>query len=69
MAVVAFVASLIPLLILSPYNALQCILISVITGAVSSFTEMISRGGTDTVTVPLANAVVLWLLSLVVALP
>ena len=64
MAAVSFAACLASLLLLSAYPLPQAVGVSLIVGAVSSFTEMCSRGGIDTATVPAANAAVLWLLSL-----
>ena len=63
MAVTAFVASLPALLLLSPFSQPRAILTSIIVAVVSSLTEMSSKGGLDTVTVPLANAAVLWIIT------
>ena len=65
MAVTAFAAGLPALLALSPYPLPAAILIALIIAIVSSLTEMSSKGGLDTVTVPYANAIVLWLITLI----
>ena len=64
MAAVSFAACLAALLLFSAYSVPASVGVSLAVGLVSSFTELCSRGGTDTVTVPAADAVVLWLLSL-----
>ena len=63
MAATAFAACLVSLLVLSPFSSLQAVAVSAVISAVSSLTEMASKGGSDTVTVPVADALVLWLLS------
>ena len=63
MAVVAFVACLVSLLLCSDYGVGAALVVSAVVAVVSSFTELCSRGGMDTVTVPVANALALWILS------
>lgn len=65
MAITAFAASLPALLALSPYPLTKAILISLIIAVISSLTEMSSKGGLNTVTVPVANAIVLWIITLI----
>ncbi len=65
MAVVAFAACLSSLLLTSLYTGARAVFISLIIAAVSSLTEMASKGGLDTVTVPAADAAVLALLTLI----
>ncbi len=65
MAAVAFAACLVTLLAVSPYTPLQAVMISIVAGIVSSLSEMASKGGLDTVIVPVCNTLVLWLISLV----
>ena len=64
MAAVSFIACLVSLLVFSEYTAMQAVLISIVIGIVSSFAEMCSKGGNDTITVPVADVLVLWLISL-----
>lgn len=66
MALTAFAACLIALKLCSSYNMLQTLIVSIVIAAVSSLSEMASRGGMDTVTVPFANALCLWLISLLI---
>jgi len=63
MAVTAFIASLVSLYLMSPYTIFQGVLISMMVAVVSSLAEMASKGGMDTVTVPVADAVFLWIMS------
>lgn len=63
MAIVSFLACFISLHLFSPYSTVQILLISLLTGIVSSLSEMASKGGMDTVTVPFANLMVLALIS------
>jgi len=65
MAAVSFTACLVSLLLLSVCPLPKALLWSALTGIVSSAAEMCSRGGWDTVTVPAADALVLWILALV----
>jgi len=65
MAAVAFAASFVSLLLFSPYRGLQALTVALITALVSSFAEMVSKGGSDTVTVPAADILALWLISLI----
>ena len=69
MAAVAFAAAFVSLQVLKVCALPETFLISLIVAAVSAFTEMCSTGGMDTVTVPVADALVLWLLSVLLALP
>lgn len=64
MAVTTFAASLPALILLSPYSPVRAIPIALMIAVVSSLTEMSSKGGLDTVTVPLANAAVLWIITM-----
>ena len=65
MAITAFAASLPALLALTSYQMPKAILIALIIAVISSLTEMSSKGGLDTVTVPVANAIVLWIITLI----
>ena len=66
MAIVSFLACFISLHLFSPYSTVQILLISLLTGIVSSLSEMASKGGMDTVTVPFANLMVLALISSII---
>lgn len=66
MALTSSAAALICLLALKIYPIQTALPVSVIVGIASSFSEMCSRKGTDTVNVPVLNAIVLWLLSIIV---
>ena len=61
----AFAVGFIPLRIASPLSLGACIVHAALTAPVSAYTELISHGGNDTVSVPLASAVWLTLLSLI----
>jgi len=52
------------LLLVSPYGAGKCILMSLLTAAVSALTELCTKNGNDTYTVPAANCLVLALLAI-----
>ncbi|MBP3855370.1 MAG: TSUP family transporter [Ruminiclostridium sp.] len=65
MAAVSFTACLVSLLLFSPYSVPAAVIISLIVGAVSAFTELCSKGGTDTATVPAADIIVLGLISVI----
>ena len=64
MAAVSSLACFACLLSLRAYSPLPAVPVSLAVGLVSSFAELCSRGGVDTVTVPAADVLVLWLLSL-----
>ena len=66
MAVTAFAAGLPGLLALSPYPLPKALLIALIIAVVSSLTEMSSKGGLDTVTVPVVNALTLWIIGMII---
>ena len=66
MAVTAFAAGLPGLLALSPYPLPKALLIALIIAVVSSLTEMSSKGGLDTVTVPVVNALTLWIIGKII---
>ena len=66
MTITAFAASLPALLALYPYPLPKAILIALIIAAVSSLTEMSSKGGLDTVTVPVVNALTLWIIGMII---
>ena len=64
MAAVSSLSCFACLLALGAYSPLPAVPVSLAVGLVSSFTELCSRGGVDTVTVPAADAALLWLISL-----
>ena len=66
MALTAFAAGLPALLALSPYPLPKALLIALIIAVVSSLTEMSSKGGLDTVTVPVVNALTLWIIGMII---
>ncbi len=63
MAVTAFVFALVPLLAMTSYSVPVCVLMAFCVGIVSAYSEVISKNGTDTVNVPFANILCLWLLT------
>ena len=65
MMVVSFAASLAVLLLMNVYAPLTAVLASLLVACTSAYAEMISKNGLDTVTVPAANILVLWLFSLI----
>lgn len=66
MAIVAFVSCLLVFLWKSGLPPIISVVFSLITGIVSSLTEMASKDGNDTVTVPFANLAVLGILTMFV---
>lgn len=66
MAVVAFAACLASLLLCSGYGVVGAVAVSLVVALASSLTELCSKNGMDTVTVPVVNSLVLWILSLVI---
>ncbi|MBQ8509731.1 MAG: TSUP family transporter [Clostridia bacterium] len=65
MAAVSFVTCAAAMLLFAPFDWPLCLLFALIAAPVSAFVEMISRGGMDTMTVPIALSALLWLLALV----
>lgn len=65
MALVSFAASLAVLLLMKVYAPFTAVLASLLVACTSAYAEMISKNGLDTVTVPAANILVLWLFSLI----
>ena len=61
----SFVTCLAVLLLASPLTPAKCVLFSLITAPVSAATELFTKNGNDTITVPAANCLVLALLSLI----
>lgn len=61
----SFVTCLVLLLLTSPYLPAKSILLALLTAPVSAATELFTKNGNDTITVPVANCLVLALLSLV----
>ncbi|MBR3317834.1 MAG: TSUP family transporter [Atopobiaceae bacterium] len=66
MAVVSFAACLVSLLFCSGYGVVGAVAVSLVVALASSLTELCSKNGIDTVTVPVVNSLVLWILSLVI---
>lgn len=64
MLIVSFVCGFILLNFISDYTILQCIALSLVTSLVGTYTEMISHGGIDTISVSFANAFILLLMKL-----
>lgn len=64
MFAVAFPSCLICLLLFSGYSLIPAVLISLLTGLVSAFSELISKNGNDTIVVPLADILILSLTAL-----
>ena len=65
MLVVSTIIGSVLLIVVGDFTIVQCILVAIITSCVGTYTEMISHGGIDTITVSYANAVVLLLLTIV----
>lgn len=65
MAIAAFASALSCLLIFSDINAIRCIIFSIIVGILASYSELITKNGRDTVTVPFTVAIALLLLSFI----
>ena len=63
MAVTSFFSALVPLLAMTSYSVPVCVLMAFCVGIVSAYSEVISKNGTDTVNVPFANILCLWLLT------
>lgn len=63
MAVTSFLTCLLAMRLYSPYALLPATGISLAVGIVSSLTEMASTGGNDTVTVPVANVILMTILT------
>lgn len=64
MFAVAMIACFVSLTLLTDFTLGIRIIVSIIIGVVSSFSEMCSKNGDDTVIVPLMNLIVLALLSI-----
>ena len=64
MAVVSALACFFVLLLLRVYPVTTAVFVSLAVGLVSAFAEMCSRGGMDTVTVPAADVLLLWMILL-----
>ena len=64
MAAVSALACFTVLLSLRVYPVTTAVFVSLAVGVVSAFAEMCSRGGMDTVTVPAADVLLLWVISL-----
>ena len=59
MAITSFVCLLPVLLLMSPMPWYACLLFSLAVAPIASLTELFTKGGWDTVTVPIASALVL----------
>ena len=59
MAATAFAAGLCALLLTSPYPLSLCLLQAALTAPAAAFIELISKGGNDTVTVPVGAVLLL----------
>jgi phytol kinase len=66
MMITAFAAGLIALLIASPLEWHICLAYAAVAAPVAAYTELISHGGNDTVTVPTGTALILILLSTII---
>ena len=64
MAVVSALACFFVLLLLRVYPVMTAVFVSLAVGVVSAFAEMCSREGMDTVSVPAADVLLLWGISL-----
>ena len=65
MALTAFAAALLAMLFTSPLPWLLCLLYAAVAAPVAAYTELITHGGYDTLSVPVATAAVLILLSFI----
>ena len=65
MFAVALVTGIVTLCVFSPLPLWQCLLCAAAGAAVGAYVELISRAGTDTVTVPVSVGAVLWLVTLI----
>lgn len=65
MASFAFLSGLIGMLLCKGFQWYQCVFYPLLAAPVSSVTELISKEGRDTITVPLATAIVLTILSFI----
>ena len=64
MMITAFTTGFIALLLLSPLEWYICLGYAAIAALTAAYVELISHGGNDTVTVPAATALILFVLSL-----
>ena len=65
MTITAFTAGFAALLLTAPMGWPACLIHAAVTAPVAAYVELISHGGNDTVNVPVASALCLWLLSLI----
>lgn len=63
MTMTALLAGLCALRLTSPYSIPLCLLLAALTAPVAAYTELITKNGNDTVTVPAAASVLLLILS------
>lgn len=63
MMLTAFLAGLCTLRLTSPYNAPLCLFLAAMTAPVAAYTELITKNGNDTVTVPVSVSILLLLMS------
>lgn len=56
----AFIAMIVTLRLYTPFPFFICVLFALVAAPVSAFVEVISRGGSDTITVPYSAAIVLF---------
>jgi len=64
MTLSAFVTGFLALLMVSPLSWYTCLMHAAITAPITAYTELISHGGNDTITVPAAGALILAFLTL-----
>jgi hypothetical protein len=64
MAVVSALACFFVLLLLRVYPVMTAVFVSLAVVLVSAFAEMCSQGGMDTITIPAADVLLLWVISL-----
>lgn len=65
MALTSMICTAVTLYILGPYDIVIMIPISVIVGIIAMFTELFTKRGMDTVTVPIVSSMMLYLMSVI----
>ncbi|MBE5877825.1 MAG: hypothetical protein E7290_13210 [Lachnospiraceae bacterium] len=66
MATISFVVGILITIYVTSYSISNCILIVLPAAIISAFVELISHNGNDTVTVPVTNAVLLYIIMLII---